>query len=293
MTVAPLFLPSPGHGVWHLGPLPVRAYALCILIGVVVAVWLGQRRWERRGGKPGEIADIAVWAVPAGLVGARAYHVCTDHDLYFGPGRNWVGVFAIWHGGLGIWGGIAGGLLGAWVYCRRHRVRLRTLADALAPALLVAQAIGRWGNYFNQELFGRPTTLPWALRIDPAHRPPGYERFATFEPTFLYECLWDLGAAGVVIWLDRRLRLGWGRCFALYVMAYCLGRAWIEELRIDPVELRDVGGLRFNVWTALVVLLVGLAFFVAAGRRHGGREESPYLDGERSGTVAEPVGRAE
>jgi prolipoprotein diacylglyceryl transferase len=292
MSPPPLFIPSPPEGVWHLGPLPIRAYALCIIAGIVAAVWFGQKRWEARGGRPGEIGDIAIWAVPFGLVGARVYHVCTDHDLYFGPGKDWVGIFEIWHGGLGIWGAIAGGALGALLYCHRQQVRLRTLMDALAPALLVAQAIGRWGNYFNQELFGKPTTLPWGLEIDPAHRPAGYGQYATFHPTFLYECIWDLGAMGVVLWLDRKLRLGWGRCFALYVMVYCLGRAWIEDLRIDPVELRDVGGVRFNVWTSALMFLLALVYFVYAGRRHDRREASPYLDPERS-EQGTPAGRSD
>ncbi|MGN6782582.1 MAG: prolipoprotein diacylglyceryl transferase, partial [Marmoricola sp.] len=198
-SLVPLSIPSPEQGVWHLGPFPVRAYALCIIAGVVAAVWLGERRWQQRGGRPGEVTDIALWAVPFGLVGARLYHVATDHELYF-P-QNPVGALEIWNGGLAIWGGIAGGALGAWIACRRRGICLPILADALAPGLLLAQAIGRWGNYFNQELFGRPTTLPWALEIAPTHRPPGYEQYPTFHPTFLYESLWDLGAMGFVIWL--------------------------------------------------------------------------------------------
>jgi prolipoprotein diacylglyceryl transferase len=283
-----LFIPSPSQGVWHLGPLPIRAYALCIIAGVVAAVLIGQKRWEARGGKPGEMSDIAIWAVPCGLVGARVYSLCTDPNRYFGSGHVWWEPFAVWHGGLGIWGGIAGGALGAWAYCHRHQVRLRSLADALAPALLVAQAIGRWGNYFNQELFGRPTTLPWALEISPEHRPPGFTQYATFHPTFLYECLWDLGAAGVVLLLDRRFKLGWGRCFALYCMAYTAGRGWIEALRIDTVEFHFLG-LRLNDWTSIVVFLGGLTYFVVAGRRHGPREESPYLDGDRSDAPTAPA----
>ena len=276
----PLSIPSPAHGVWHLGPVPVRAYALCIILGVLAAVWLGERRWRARGGKAGEIGDMALWAVPAGLVGARLYHVATDHQLYFGNGADPVGALEVWHGGLGIWGAIAGGLLGAGFYCRRHRISLRVTADALAPCLLVAQAIGRFGNYFNQELFGRPTSLPWGLEIDAAHRPTGYETYATFHPTFLYEALWNLGALGILLVLERRLKLGYGRVFALYVMLYTLGRGWIEDLRIDPVELQDVGGLRFNVWTSIVLFVLAAAYFVLAGRRHPrphSREESPYL----------------
>lgn len=295
--IAPFFttlsIPSPSQGVWHLGPLPIRAYALAIILGVVAAVWFGERRWVARGGQSGEVGDIALWAVPAGLIGARLYHVATDHDLYFGAGRNAWDAFAIWHGGLGIWGGIAGGALGAWLGCRRMGIRLRPLADALAPALLLAQAIGRWGNYFNQELFGRPTKLPWGLEIDRNHRPPGYEAFTTFHPTFLYECLWNLGALGLVVWLDRRLRLGFGRAFALYVMAYCLGRFWIEHLRVDTIELNDVLGLRWGEWMSIGLFVAALVYFVVVGRRHPApatREASVYLEGrEPADESAEPV----
>ena len=279
----PLFLPSPGQGVWHLGPLPIRAYALCIIAGVIAAVWLGDRRWLARGGKQGQIADVALWAVPCGLVGARAYHVMTDHDLYFGAGKHPVQALEVWHGGLGIWGAIAGGVFGGWIACRRMGLRLPALMDAIAPALLLAQGIGRWGNYFNQELFGKPTTLPWGLKIDPAHRPTGYENDATFHPTFLYECLWDLGAMGVVLWLDSKLRLGFGRCFALYVMCYTAGRFWVEYLRIDRAADGDhFLGLRFNDWTSIVCFVVAALAFVVVGRRHprpDSREKTPFRDG--------------
>ena len=277
-----LSIPSPGEGVWHLGPLPIRAYALAIILGVVVAVWFGERRWVARGGRSGEVGDIALWAVPAGLVGARIYHVATDHGLYFGAGKNAWDALAVWHGGLGIWGAIAGGAFGAWLGCRHYGIKMLPLMDALAPSLLLAQALGRWGNYFNQELFGRPTSKPWGLEIDASHRPPGYEKFTTFHPTFLYECLWNLGAFGVVVWLDRRLRLGFGRAFALYVMAYCLGRGWIEHLRIDTVEYNDVLGLRLNEWTSLVLFIGALVYFVVAGRRHPApntREDTVYVEG--------------
>ena len=268
--------------MWHLGSVPIRAYALAIILGVIAAVWVGERRWEARGGRNGQIGDVALWAVPAGLVGARVYHVITDHDLYFGSGKNPWEAFAIWHGGLGIWGAIAGGAFGAWLACRHFGIRMLPLIDALAPGLLLAQAIGRWGNYFNQELMGRPTDKPWGLEIDLAHRPPGYEKFATFHPTFLYECLWNLGAMGVVLYLDRKLRLGFGRCFALYVMAYCLGRVWIEHLRIDTIELDDVLGLRWGEWMSVGLFVAALVYFVVAGRRHPApetREPSVYVEG--------------
>jgi prolipoprotein diacylglyceryl transferase len=276
-----LSIPSPAQGVWHLAGVPIRAYALCIIAGVVAAVWFGERRWAARGGRPGEVGDIALWAVPFGLVGARAYHVATDHDLYFGAGKNAWAALEVWHGGLGIWGAIAGGAFGAWLGCRQRGIRMLPLMDALAPTLLLAQAIGRWGNYYNQELFGRPTTKPWALEIDAAHRPPGYEKFTTFHPTFLYESLWNLGSMGVVLYLDRKLRLGFGRAFAVYVMAYCLGRLWIEHLRIDTIELNDVLGLRWGEWMSVGLFVLALAYFVVAGRRHPrpqSREEHVYVE---------------
>ena len=277
------FIPSPGQGVWHLGPFPIRAYALCIIAGVVVAIWMGERRWVARGGRPGQVGDIAIWAVPFGLVGGRLYHVLTDWRLYFGDGRNPVSVLYVWQGGLGIWGAISLGALGAYIGARRARVRFPPLADALAPGIAVAQAIGRWGNWFNQELFGKPTTLPWGLEIDPAHRqdlPVKYQAYETFHPTFLYESIRDLGVAGLVNWADCRFRLGHGRAFALYVAAYTAGRGWIEYLRIDPVQESDVFGLRLNVWTSLVVFVAAVAYFVWSARRHPGREEQVLLDDE-------------
>lgn len=283
------FIPSPGQGVWYIGDIPIRAYALCIILGVLAAVWLGEKRWIARGGKEGEVGDIALWGVPFGLIGARAYHVATDHGLYFGEGKDAIDALKIWEGGLGIWGAIAGGVLGGWIACRRRGIRMLPMLDALAPSLLLAQAIGRWGNYFNQELFGRPTTKPWGLEIDADHLPSGFdpaEHFDsepyTFHPTFLYECLWNLGALGVVIYLDRKLKLGFGRAFALYVMAYCAGRGWIENLRIDTVEYDDILGLRLNVWTSIILFTLALAYFVYAGRKHprpDSREESVYVEG--------------
>ena len=267
-------IPSPSQGVWHIGPFPLRAYALCIIAGVVVAVWLGEKRWVARGGKAGQVGDIAVWAVPFGLVGGRLYHVITDNDLYFGKGRDPITALYVWHGGLGIWGAVALGGLGAYIGARRAGVKFLPLADALAPGIAIAQAIGRWGNWFNQELFGRPTGLPWGLEIDRAHRPVGYKQFETFHPTFLYECIWDLGVAGLVIWADRRFKLGYGRAFAVYVMGYTAGRAWIEDLRIDTVQMNNVFGLRLNVWTSIVLFLAAAAYFVWSSRRHPGREQT-------------------
>ncbi len=271
-------IPSPDQGVWYLGPVPIRAYALAIILGVVVAVWLGERRWVARGGRPGQVGDIAIWAVPFGLVGGRLYHVATDWRLYFGEGREPVTALYVWQGGLGIWGAIALGALGAWIGARRAGIRFAPFADALAPGIVLAQAIGRWGNWFNQELYGRPTTLPWGLAIDPENRVEGYEDKATFHPTFLYESLWNVGTAVLCIWADRKFRLGYGRVFALYVMAYTAGRGWIEYLRIDTVQEDDVLGLRLNVWTSIVVFALALVFFVWSSRRHPGREEQVLRD---------------
>ncbi len=269
-------IPSPSHSVWHLGPVPIRAYALCILLGVALAIIIGERRFVARGGRPGTVGDVAVLAVPFGLVGARAYHVATDPELYFGSGRHPIDALYIWRGGLGIWGAIALGVLGGWIACRVYRVRLPALADAVAPGIVLAQAVGRFGNWFNQELFGRPTSHWWGLQIDPAHRPSGYEHYSTFQPTFLFESIWDVGTAVFVVLADRRWRLGHGRAFALYVMAYTAGRGWIEYLRIDTVN--HFLGLRLNVWTSIVVFVLAAVYFVVVGRLHPGREASVMLD---------------
>jgi prolipoprotein diacylglyceryl transferase len=263
-------IPSPGQGVWHIGGFPVRGYALCIILGVIVAVWVGDRRWVARGGFPGAVGDVAVWAVPFGVVGGRLYHVITDPELYFGEGKNPITALYIWRGGLGIWGAIALGALGAYLGCRRHRLKFGAYADALAPGIVLAQAVGRWGNWFNQELYGKPTDLPWGLEIDPAHRVDGYQQYDTFQPAFLYECLWDIGVAGLVIYLDRKLKLGFGRAFAVYVMAYTVGRGWIEYLRIDTAN--HFLGVRLNVWTSIVLFVLAAAYFVVMGRRHPDRE---------------------
>ncbi len=275
----PLTIPSPSDGVWDLGPFPLRGYALAIILGIVAAIWLSERRWQARGGRAGEIQDVAVWGVPFGLVGARLYHVATDSGRYFGDGGSPIEALYIWRGGLGIWGAVALGAFGVWLGARRKGIRMRALADVCAPGLLLAQAVGRWGNWFNQELYGRPTDLPWGLEIDARHRVPGYEDVATFHPTFLYECLWNLGGVGLLLWAERRFQLGYARVFALYVMVYTAGRGWIEYLRIDTVELNDVGGLRFNVWTSIVLFAAAAAYLVWSLRRHPGRQEDVYRPG--------------
>jgi prolipoprotein diacylglyceryl transferase len=263
MTLAAI--PSPTQGVWELGPLPIRAYALCIVLGIVVCIWLTDKRFQARGGAPGDVLDIAVWAVPFGIIGGRLYHVITTPEPYFGEGGDPLRAFAIWEGGLGIWGAIALGAVGAWIACRRRGIPLPAFADALAPGLLVAQAIGRLGNWFNNELYGGPTDLPWGLTIHEwadGHAVIGPDGqpvvLGTFQPTFLYEPLWNLAAAALVIWADRRFRLGHGRAFALYVASYCAGRIWIEMLRTDPAE--HFFGIRLNVFTALVVGLLAVAY---------------------------------
>ncbi len=284
------YIPSPSHGVLYLGPVPLRGYAFCIIIGVFVAVWLGNKRWVARGGQTGTVADISVWAVPFGLVGGRLYHVITDYELYFSEGRDWVDAFKVWEGGLGIWGAIALGAVGAWIGCRRRGIALPAYADAIAPGIALAQAIGRWGNWFNQELYGKQTDLPWALHITSSAdgRVPGY-----YHPTFLYESLWCVGVALLVIWADRRFKLGHGRAFALYVAAYCVGRAWIEYMRVD--DAHHILGLRLNDWTAMVVFLLAVIYIVISAKKRPGREAvvEPGAGASGGGTEADGEGTSE
>ena len=270
-THAVLSLPSPSTNVWHIGAFPLRAYALCIIAGIIVAMIIATRRWQARGGTADSMEMMVVVGVPFGIVGARLYHVITDYQLYFGPGRQPLNALKIWEGGLGLWGAIAFGVLGGYLVARRRKIAFPAVLDAVAPAILVAQAIGRLGNWFNQELFGRPTTLPWALEIAPQYRPPGFAQFATFHPTFLYEMLWDLAAAAVLVWLDRRFRLGHGKVFALYVVLYTAGRFWIEALRIDTVN--EIGGFRLNNYTSLLGFVIALIWLIWLIRNRPGREE--------------------
>lgn len=272
--------PSPDRGVWKLGPIPIRAYALCIIAGIIVAIWWGERRWVARGGQAGTVIDVAVFAVPFGLIGGRLYHVITDNQRYFGEGKNAIDALKIWDGGLGIWGAIALGAVGAYIGCRRKGVPLPAFADAAAPGIAVAQAIGRIGNYFNQELFGSDTTLPWGLEIYRRVNDNNVEDMLNgvainhtperiVHPTFLYELLWDLAVAALVIWADRRFRLGHGRAFALYVAGYTAGRTWIELMRTD--EASHILGVRVNVWVSILVFLAAAFYFVYA-KRFGDRE---------------------
>jgi prolipoprotein diacylglyceryl transferase len=300
-------IPSPTQGVWQLGPLPIRAYALCILAGIVAAVLIGERRWIARGGAPGVVTDIAVWAVPFGIIGGRIYHVISSPDAYFGEGGEPLKAFAIWQGGLGIWGAIAFGALGAWIACRRRGIPLPAFADAIAPALLVAQAIGRLGNWFNNELYGSRTDLPWGLRVyewDGAQAVVGADGQPValeglYHPTFLYELLWNLAVAAALVWADRRWRLGHGRVFALYVAGYCLGRFWIELLRVDPAE--TILGVRLNVFTAGVLFVAAVVGFLSqrgrpreslAGRAGGwpaGTEGAGTPPGEPAAGTPDPA----
>jgi len=285
------YLPSPHQGVWHLGAVPIRAYALCIIAGIIAAVWIGERRWVARGGRRGTVSDISVWAVVFGLVGGRLYHVVTDPELYFGEGSHPVDALKVWQGGLGIWGAIALGGVGAWIGCRRRGIKLPPFADAVAPGIAVAQAIGRWGNWFNQELFGRQTTLPWGLEIDPG-RPNTVPGAQAYHPTFLYESLWDLGLAAALVWVDRRFRLGRGRVFALYVMGYTVGRVWIEALRIDTAH--HFLGLRLNIWTSVVVFAGGLIYFLRhPGPREVEVEPAPGAEPAETEAVAVSTGAGE
>jgi prolipoprotein diacylglyceryl transferase len=290
-------IPSPTRSVWHLGPLPIRAYALCIIAGILVAIWLTNRRWRERGGNPDHVWDVAAWAIVLGILGGRLYHVVTDPELYFGAGPGTPGdALKIWDGGLGIWGAIALGTAGAWIGCRRRHIKLAVFADAAAPGVVFAQAIGRWGNWFNNELYGGPTSLPWKLQIhcldiDVGHA-SGCQGAGTstvlgyFQPTFLYESLWDIAIGVGLLVIDRRLRLGRGNVMALYVMGYTAGRAWIEALRTDHTH--HVLGLRLNDWTSLVVFVGGLVWFLRHGGFHAEREDSPYYDEPDSDTAPEP-----
>jgi prolipoprotein diacylglyceryl transferase len=276
--------------VWHVFGLPVRAYAICIVLGIVAAVLIMERRLRSRGVAPWASLDIAVWAVPFGIVGARIYHLITSPQDYFGSGGDPIRAFYIWEGGLGIWGAVAGGAVGAYLAARQLGLPLGVIADALAPGLPVAQAIGRFGNWFNNELYGRVTTLPWGLRVhDMDRNNPGHATVIDgkavtlpdlYHPTFLYEAIWDLGTALLVWLLDRKYKFGRGRAFALYVMAYTAGRFWIEMLRID--DANRILGVRLNVFTAGIVFVLGLVYFlvVRGPRAYVVPEDAPEVEPE-------------
>ncbi len=288
-------IPSPSSGSIHLGPLRLNGYGMFIALGMFVAVWVTDRRWRAVGGGVNDIGTIATWALPGGVIGARMYHVATDWKSFRG---RWGEAFVIWHGGLGIWGGVAlGAFAGIWIGRRRKLDVLRIL-DAAAPAVPFAQAIGRWGNWINVELFGRPTTLPWALEVPVNKRPPGYGGISTFHPTFLYESIWNLLVGVMVIVVHKRFGHLFkpGRMFAIYVAAYSFGRFFIERIRID--ESSRLGGLRLNEWTAGIVFILAVLVILqgikrpdkSSGNAPAGRQDKS-LDGvlDDAQTVANPA----
>ncbi|SER39649.1 prolipoprotein diacylglyceryl transferase [Corynebacterium cystitidis] len=280
-------IPSPSQGVWELGPIPIRAYALFIVIGILVALWLTLRRYRAKGGDPDVVWDAAIVAVPAGIIGGRLYHVITDYDKYFGPGKNAWDAFNIAGGGLGIWGAVALGGVAVWILFRVKKLPLGPFADAVAPGIIVAQAIGRLGNWFNQELYGRPTDVPWALdiyyRVDesgnfaPLTGQSTGEVIASVHPTFLYELVWNLLVFVFLLWAERKWRLGHGRVFALYVVGYTLGRFWIELLRDDTANM--ILGLRVNTWVSAIVFIIALIVFFKLPR---GQESPQQVDPRRN-----------
>lgn len=299
-AMIPASIPSPVWSGFDIplpwGSLRIHAYALCILAGIIAGLWLTSVRWARRGAPEGSVWDIAIWAVPFGIVGGRLYHVVSSPDAYFGPGFDGTGDLSlipqIQRGGLGIWGAVLLGAVGAWIGCRRAGVKLSAFMDAAAPGLLLAQAIGRWGNYFNQELFGGPTTLPWGLQIDPnsPNFPAGMPADTLFHPTFLYESLWNLVGVVILLALDRKFNFRRSRLFWLYAIYYTLGRVWIEAMRIDDAEQITLFGVttRLNVWTSIFVLAAALVFFVVLGLRKRSEPDTVYLPG-REPAAAEPA----
>ena len=262
MLVAQLvsFIPSPSTGELELGPIAIHAYGLMLLLSIAAAIALTGVRWTRRGGDWDLVFRVAVWGVAAGIVGARAYHVLTSWNEV--P-DEWWGVFAVWKGGLGVWGGIFLGTLVGAVGVWRSGASVREFLDVAAPGLLLAQAIGRWGNWWNQELYGRPTDRPWGVEIDPAHQvgiPEEYVGADAYHPTFLYEFLYNLVGVGLLLLVDRRFRIKPPALFALYVAYYTLGRFFLEQLRIDPAH--EFGPLRLNAWVSAVLFVLATAFFV-------------------------------
>lgn len=286
----PAGIPSPdtSWASFSLGSLSIHTYALCIIAGIVAAVAITETRLRRRGVARGAALDVAIWVVPLGIVAARFYHVFTHVGDYFYPGANLWNVFAIWDGGNAIYGSLIGGAIGAFVACRRMGLRFWAFADALAPGLLVAQAIGRLGNWFNQELFGLPTTLPWGLEISPsaAMFPDGLPAGTLFHPLFLYEMIWNLCGAGVILLLERRFAHGWGRSLAVYLIWYGLGRTGLEAIRIDPTSDAPLG-IPANIWTSFAVVALGIVIMAVQSVRHREPERSPYLPGRGPSAVVE------
>ena len=265
------FIPTPSSSTLELGFFTFHFYALTILLGIVVAIWLTKRRYSALGGDANEITDLAFVAVPAGIIGGRIYHVITSPQKYFGENGSPIQALQIWRGGLGIWGAISIGALAAFAFfkAKPRSLTFYQLADAIAPSLLIAQGIGRFGNWFNAELFGKPTTLIWGLEIPPENRPIGFENFSTFHPTFLYEAIWCFAIAVVILRVRAFSKFQRpGSVFAFYVMAYSLGRLFIEAIRIDEANL--ILGLRLNLWVAGALFAGGLAIFL---RRNSGNTQ--------------------
>lgn len=263
-------IPSPSSSQFSIGPATFHYYALCIIVGILVAISLGRKRYEVNGGTADDVSEAAIWAVPFGIIGGRIYHVTSSPQQYFGSGGNPVDALRIWQGGLGIWGAISLGAFGAYLYFRTHKTSLSfpNFLDALAPGVIIAQAIGRVGNWFNQEVFGKPTSLPWGLEIDLANRPDGYETFLNFHPTFLYEAIWCLLIAYLLIKLPsflKRIVKNQGDVFVLYVFGYTLGRVWIEAIRIDSANY--ILGLRLNIWVSFIVLAASVIYLIRSNRR--------------------------
>jgi prolipoprotein diacylglyceryl transferase len=263
-------IPSPSSSQISIGPATFHYYALCIIAGISVAIWLGRKRYVANGGLADDVSEAAIWAVPFGIIGGRIYHVISSPQQYFGSGGNPVDALRIWQGGLGIWGAISMGAFGAFLYFRTHKTTLNFshFLDALAPGVVIAQAIGRVGNWFNQELFGKPTSLPWGLEIDLRNRPTGFENYLTFHPTFMYEAIWCLLVAYILIKLPiffKRIVKNQGDVFALYVCGYTLGRLWIEALRIDDANY--VLGLRLNIWVSFIVIASSVVYLIRSNRR--------------------------
>lgn len=270
-------IPSPTFSAFHLGPVTIHMYAVCILAGICLAVWILTVRWRHHGGTFDQVLDTTLVTVPVALVCARLYHCVTTPSQYFPPTGDLVNILKVWEGGMAIFGGLIGGAAAAFLWCRHRRYPFALLADCLAPGLMVAQAVGRLGNWFNQELYGKPTTLPWGLKLNDADAIGKSEicyngqacpdpATTLFHPTFLYEALWNLVGAAVLVWLGRKAadRLRAGQQFALYLMWYGLGRTWIENLRINYST--EILGIRTNVWTAVLVAIVGMALFVVLHR---------------------------
>lgn len=274
-----LSIPSPEISFIDLGPVRIHFYALFILTGIVIASLMADAKLSRRGAEKGVFLDIALWAVPSGILGGRLFHVITHPRDYFYEGADLLAIFRVWEGGLAIYGAIGLGAVGAWWGARQAGIRFLAVADAAAPGLLLAQGLGRVGNYFNQELFGIPTTLPWGLEISSANPayPNGLPEGLLFHPTFLYELLWNFAGAALLLYLASRLQLQWGKVFGLYLVVYSTGRIWIESIRIDPSEI--ILGLRINIWSALIGILIGIVIIWVQTRRHPGLEPSVFTPG--------------